>query len=414
MPQKPTRSTRRGRNEGSIRWIEKKQLWEARYPYGTKEVTGADGRVYAKTMYKSIYGKKNEKGKVLQKMREALAAVGKGEYVEPSERPLYAWCLHWYETYKKPSKIRLNTKEKYITSLARLQRYDTANVQLKNLSHEILQAFYNQMAEDGLSEETIRATHTLINGALKMALMLKSLNNNPAAGLFIPKSQDDQEEKEAKALNDDESKKFLFELGRRTKHFMYALFMKNTGLRPGEALALSRNDVDFSKKCVQVNKTYIEKTKKVQNVPKTESSRRTVPIPDNIVPLLKEYMMRQPKKKPEEPLFQTETGKRPTQSYLRKRFKFAGEKAGCSWVNLHTMRHTYASQLFKKKIDIKIISKLLGHKDVSTTYNIYVHFIDNIVEDSVQVLNEDLPAMLPKKSNKKLDNVTQLEKVSTH
>jgi site-specific recombinase XerD len=114
-------------------------------------------------------------------------------------------------------------------------------------------------------------------------------------------------------------------------------------------------------------------------------------------------------------------GKRPTQSYLRKRFKFAGEAIKCPWVNLHTMRHTYASRLFKEKIEVKVISELLGHKDVSTTYDIYVHFIDNIVEESVQVLNTSIPENLPKKSRKgekkkknKKNNVIDLQKVSSH
>ena len=66
-----------------------------------------------------------------------------------------------------------------------------------------------------------------------------------------------------------------------------------------------------------------------------------------------------------------------------------------------------------KKIDIKIISNLLGHKDVTTTYNIYVHFIDNVVEESVQVLNEGLPETLPEKNQKRTNNITQL-KTGTH
>ena len=49
------------------------------------------------------------------------------------------------------------------------------------------------------------------------------------------------------------------------------------------------------------------------------------------------------------------------------------------------------------KVDIKVISQLLGHKDVSTTYDIYVHFIDNIVADSVQVLNFGTPDRLPER-----------------
>ncbi|AGC67407.1 tyrosine recombinase XerC-like protein [Thermoclostridium stercorarium subsp. stercorarium DSM 8532] len=401
-----TKKARRGRNEGSIRWVESKKLWEARFPVGIRE----DG----KTKYKSIYGK--NKTKLLAQMRDALAALGKGEYVDASSKPLITWCKEWFELYKKPD-LRINTREKYLTSITRLQRYDIANIPLKNLNQEIIQTFYNRLAEDGFSEETIKATHSLINGALEKAEELKMVIKNEARKCKIPKDDmlgDEAEEKNAKALTEEEEKAFLEQVGKRSKYYMYAVFMLNTGLRPGEALALTRKDINIKNKTVKVTKTYIEKIKKVQNAPKTKSSFRTVPIPDNVLNLLIEYMLKQPNKEPNAPLFQTNSGKRPTMSYLRKRFKFAGEKAGVPWVNLHTMRHTYASKLFKKKIDIKIISQLLGHKDVSTTYDIYIHFIDNVVEESVKVLNEGLPEKLPEKNQKPKDNITPLKKVSTH
>ncbi|MHB8061329.1 MAG: tyrosine-type recombinase/integrase [Ruminiclostridium sp.] len=415
---------RRGRNEGMIRWIESKKLWEARYPVGTKEFIGKDGKPQCKTDYKSIYGKKNEKGALIKKMREALTALGKGEYVDPSDKVLVSWCSEWFETHKKPS-IRTNTKEKYLTSIARLKRYDIANMQLKNLNLELIQKFYNSLSDEGFSEETIKATHSLVNGALEKAEELKMVNKNEARKAIIPKGDIlDSEEKEAKALTEEQENAFLHQLGRRSKHFMYALFMGNTGLRPGETTALNRSDIDFKKKTVKVTKTYLAKQKKVQNAPKTASSKRTVPIPSDIIKLLQEYMLKQPNKKPDAPLFQTETGSRPTPSYLRKRFKYAGEAIGCGWVNLHTMRHTYASKLFRKKVDIKVISKLLGHKKVSTTYDIYVHFIDNIVEESVQVLNAGLPETLPgksrkgekknRKNNNNNNNVVDLRKTSTN
>ncbi|QNU67231.1 site-specific integrase [Ruminiclostridium herbifermentans] len=414
---------RRSRNEGMIRWIESKQLWEARYPVGTKEYTGKDGKQRSKTEYKSIYGKKNEKGLLVKKMREALTALGKGEYVEPSDKTLIKWCQEWFETHKKPS-IRTNTREKYLTSIARLKRYDIAKMPLKTLNLELIQKFYNSLSDEGFSQETIKATHSLINGALEKAEELKMVIKNEARKTIIPKNDIllfDEDEAEKKALTEEQEKAFLYQLGRRTKHFMYALFMDNTGLRPGEALALNRSDIDTKKRTVKVTKTYLEKQKKIQNATKTESSRRTIPIPADIIKLLDEYMLKQPNKKPNDPLFQTEKGKRPTMSYLRKRFKYAGKAIGCEWVTLHTMRHTYASKLFREKVDIKVISKLLGHKDVSTTYDIYVHFIDNVVEDSVQVLNNGLPEALPEKSRKgeqkiKKNNnkIIELKKVSTN
>ena len=77
-----------------------------------------------------------------------------------------------------------------------------------------------------------------------------------------------------------------------------------------------------------------------------------------------------------------------------------------------SFKSSYASKLFKEKVDIKIISKLLGHKDVSTTYNIYIHFIDNVVEESVQILNDGIPEKLPKKTKKKESNVVKLKKAT--
>lgn len=414
---------RRGRNEGTIRWLEKKQLWQARYPVGVKEKIDENGKPYAVTIHKSIYGKKNEKGALIAKMREALTALGKGEYVDPSDKSLISWCHEWYNTHKKPS-VRTNTKTKYETSIARLKRYDIANIQLKSLSQELIQKFYNSLSEEhNLSEETIRATHSLINGALEKAEELKLVIKNEARKCIIPKGDillSDEIELEAKALTEEQEKAFFYQLGRRSKYYMFAFFMANTGLRPGEALALARSDIDIKKRTVKVTKTFLEKQKKIQYAPKTESSRRTVPIPSDIIKLLEEYMMKQLKKKPTDPLFQTDKGNRPTASYLRKRFKYAGQAINCEWVNLHTMRHTYASKLFREKVDIKVISQLLGHKDVSTTYDIYVHFIDNVIEDSVQVLNEEIPEALPEKSRKgekKYGNrrkVIDMKKASSH
>jgi len=137
------------------------------------------------------------------------------------------------------------------------------------------------------------------------------VNRNEASKCKIPKTDIfNEENKEAKALTEEHEKAFLQDLGQRTKHYMIALLMSNTGLRPGKAIALERRDINFSKKYIDVNRTFIERLRKVHNVPKTASSRRKVPLPDKIIPLLQEYMLMQPNKDPHAPLFQTETGSR--------------------------------------------------------------------------------------------------------
>ncbi len=392
---KQKKKRRRGKNEGSIRYREDKKLYEGRYTIGIDE--------NGKRISKSIYGKK--RSDVVKKMREALTALGKGAYVNPSDKPLYAWCKEWYEVYKIPSLKRQNTKEKYIYSLKRLQNYDIAYIPLKGLTLEVLQRAYNKMHET-YAESTIRITHALINGALKKAKELKMIINNPAEEVVIPVDEY-EDEGLVKSLTDKEYDDFFNLLGERSHYFMIALFMASTGLRPGEAIACNRSDLIRKRKKVKITKTYV--AGQIQHNPKTKSSRREAPVPDKMMKLMDEYMFRQPNKKPNAPLFQTLNGTRIDPRNLARQFKKIGKVIGCDWITPHTMRHTFASRMFKKGIDIKIISSILGHKKVSTTYDIYVHFIDDIKENSVQVLNEGLPDNLPKREIHKKDNVIELK-----
>jgi integrase len=286
-------------------------------------------------------------------------------------------------------------------------------MRLKDLSLELIQKYYNSLKKQGKSAATIRATHILINGALEKAEETNRIVNNPARHVTIPRD-DDGDEGEVKALTQEERDAFMSEMGRRSHYYMFALFMESTGLRPGEAIALKRSDMDTKSGKATVNKTYVRPLKGNQNSPKTRASKRVVPVPDNIIKLMNEYMLKQKNQKPGDPLFQTLAGTRISPRNALRQFKAVGHAIGCDWVNLHTMRHTFASRLFKGKVDIKIISKLLGHKKVSTTYDIYVHFIDDTVNESVQILNAGLPETLPEKSRKKKDNVVEILRVSSH
>jgi len=413
LTEKKKSKPRRGRNEGMLRYIESKKLWEGRYTIGVN----AEG----KSIPKSIYSKK--KGEVVRKMQDALASLGKGEYVDPSGKPLVVWCKDWYETYKEHS-LRTNTQEKYLTSLKRLESSDIAFIRLKELSQELIQKYYNKLKKSGYSVETIKATNSLINGALEKAEEIKMINRNPARYVSIPKEDESlSDEGEVIALKDNEYKLFMSAMLQRSNYFMLAHFMSNTGLRPGEAIALSRKDIDFNNNSVKVSKTYISKTKTIQNATKTKSSRRTVPIPEGTIKLIKEYMLKQKNHEDDSPLFQSNKGTRISPRNALRAFKEVGKtiilenKTTLEWINLHTMRHTYASRLFKEGKNIKVISELLGHAKVSTTYDIYVHFIDSMVKDSVEVLNAGTPETLPNKtkriSKKEMAKIVQLKKAST-
>lgn len=194
-------------------------------------------------------------------MRDDLAAVGRGTYVDPSDKSLYAHCKEWYELHKEPSLTRINTKLKYESSLKRLEQSTIANAMLKDLSLDLIQKYYNGLKKQGKSEATIKITHTLINGALEHAEETKKIFKNYARKAIIPKDDIEDEIEEVKALSEARLLEFLNVMGKRSHYYMFAAFMVNTGPRPGEAIALNRSDLLVDKHKVSVTKTYIKGAK---------------------------------------------------------------------------------------------------------------------------------------------------------
>lgn len=382
-------ASRRGKGEGSIRWREDKQLWEGRYNAGVNPKTG-------QIRQKSIYGKR--KKDVLRRMRDTLQELDKGQYVEPSKMSLYNWCAQWLEVYKLPTLIRVNTQKRYKVSLKRLSRYDIAGVPIKDITSDMLQRTYNDMHKIYKSG-TIAATSTLINAALAEAVRLRRLPKNPATDAHVPQ---DAVDKRVKALNEEQLKRFLLGLKREELYYTPALFMVNTGVRIGEALGLNRADLDLTKRTVRIHSTYLPDERILQPETKTKSSTRVVPLPSFIIAPLREYLLRQPDKSDQAPLFQNSIGNRISYRNFSRRIKAVGAAINCNWVSLHTLRHTYASRLFAQGVDVKIVSALLGHGSVTITYDLYIHFIDSAPVDAVQLLNALAPTEPPKKDNVKI------------
>ena len=154
---------------------------------------------------------------------------------------------------------------------------------------------------------------------------------------------------------------------------MAILLCLHTGLRLGELCALKWKDIDFGNRMVSVNQTvqrlYREggKTKTVllETEPKSEYSRREIPLPVMILELFEKirhegnYVFG--KDKPMEP------------RTLQNHFKRLLKKAGLKHKNFHALRHTFATNCIESGADIKSLSEILGHSDVQISLNRYVH-----------------------------------------
>ena len=147
----------------------------------------------------------------------------------------------------------------------------------------------------------------------------------------------------------------------------------STGLRLGEICALRWDDIDLKEKLIHVNRTVQRiavdgcdtRTRLLESEPKSEFSKREIPISDSLVKLISayyhngEYVIRC--SGPMEP--------RTYQNHFHKYLKYAGVEQK----NFHILRHTFATNCIDNGADIKCLSEILGHSDVNITLNRYVH-----------------------------------------
>ena len=149
--------------------------------------------------------------------------------------------------------------------------------------------------------------------------------------------------------------------------------MLETGLRVGEALALRWRDINLSRKRLCVRSTVVRLTNKkrsyVQDSAKSESSHRTIPLSPKSIAILQMLAA----KKENEWVFTNDDGQRLSYEALRWQTQRLCQAADVPYRGEHVFRHTFATNCYHKGIDVKILSKLLGHADVNITYNVYVH-----------------------------------------
>lgn len=157
-----------------------------------------------------------------------------------------------------------------------------------------------------------------------------------------------------------------------------------TGLRIGELLALTLNDILFNKKAVRINKTWSEREKEF-GTPKTESSNRIVSLPDCVWEPLMEYLDHLYKLRPSNRIF--------LESCLSVR-RFLTKiciETNVPVIHPHGLRHSHASLLIRNGISPIVIKDRLGHATINTTLNVYSHIYSNdrdIIADKLNKLSK--------------------------
>jgi integrase len=159
-----------------------------------------------------------------------------------------------------------------------------------------------------------------------------------------------------------------------------------TGLRAGEILALTVDDLNFNQKTIRVNKTSDDNTREIRQ-PKTRASIALLPMPTTLEAMLRDYLM-QWKPNPAGILFPTKDGNRSRSrdNVVRVGLKPVLRRLGIPTedTGLHAFRHGLATELAEQSVPLTVLQSQLRHADVKTTLKVYSHVIPQTQRDAME------------------------------
>lgn len=344
---------------------------------------------------KNFYGENKKEAE--EKADKYINDINNGLIVDFENYTVSELMHSWlFDFLHNSSKIKPSTFQRY-ESIYRNYIKDSmiaGNKLVKTKSLQ-LQKFYNELSKKGYSYSQINTLNTVLKVFFNWCIDNDYILKNPCTKISIKGNKNDiinSQRKDVEILTEKEIKTIKEHVKGSDFELIFLLDLA-TGLRQGELLALDWEHINLKDKTLKVEKSvkevYVyddENTKHIETIfqtPKTLNSFRTVPIPNALIDILKS----KPKKsgllfsdKDNEPL----KGKNVSTQWAKilKECKIPHKK-------FHSIRHTYASMLLKKGVDIESVAELMGHSAISIT-QIYLHSSSKSKNKSVNKLNSIL------------------------
>lgn len=298
------------------------------------------------------------------------------------------WLKEWLENIVKPT-AKMRTYGRYselvnghiVPKIGEYEINDLTPLVLQKLVTELLQSG-NLITGKGLSANTVNTVVTILQNSLKSAYTFGKTDEYTAERIKRPKAQ----EAEVVSFSKAEQKQIEQAVFTSGKDKLFGIILcLYTGLRIGELLALEWSDLDFMKGLLKVTKTChygkcaSGKFERQIDTPKTNTSRREIPIPKQILGALKAIRKRSVSK------YVIANGESPisVRSYQRS-FALLLRKLKIPHKGFHALRHTFATRALECGMDVKTLSEILGHKNASITLNRYVH---SLLEHKQEMMN---------------------------
>lgn len=301
------------------------------------------------------------------------------------------WLQRWLSTGTITFKSA--TKNKYEQIIRCHINPFLGNREINDITAEDLRNFSLRLASAGLASNTIKGILFVVKSSLQSALKNAILKKDYTQALIVPKYH----EKHVSALSVKEQKDIeQFVLSHQKPEEFGIIFTLYTGVRIGELLALQWKDIDLAHGIVYIHKTSHDiwqncVYQKHLDSPKTIASNRYIPIPKQIIPIMKKLYYGNKE------AFLVENVHHhclQTRSY-QEMFSKILQKLNIAHKGFHSLRHTFATRALECGMDIKTLSEILGHANPNITLSRYAH---SMLEHKTHMMNR-LGGMLSIKIN---------------
>lgn len=370
---------RRNNGEGSIT-KRKDGRWEGRYYTG--EVNNGK-RVRKNVLAKTKAECKEKLDKAIAENEKQQQIMNRCNFLTNPEPTLEEWSKVWFESFCIASmkEYTLNSYKGYFKNYI---LPNLGGMRIKDISTVTCQQFLMRMFTSGrkrnvekkgkgLAAKTVKDIKIALQTCLQKAVDEEIIPNNPCKKVQLPKD----EPKEMQTLKANELAAFLRETKDSSCYEFYPLEI-TTGLRLGEILALTWDDLDMKNKTISVNKQVQRiKSELKATTPKTAASIRKISICDECLNQL--IILRSRQRLNTKLIFPSPitNGYRDPSSITRKLHRMQ-KRAGVPQIRFHDLRHSFATLSLEQGMDIKTISHMLGHTDAGFTMNTYMHVTDSM------------------------------------
>ena len=367
-------------------------------------------RIWIDGKQKSFYGKSEaEARRKAREYRNSQNISNEKEFtkIDTFGEYVYKWLIKY--KYGKIKDSSYDILERVYFN--QLNNHYIASLKLNELTIENMQQYINDI-DKKYSNSILKKVIEVISPPLKLAVIEGKILYNILDSVNIPRKNDiidiNKDPNEDFFYTEDEVNKIVKACmsgygnnQRDNRRYRYApcyVLLLNTGMRIGELTCLTWDDVDFDKKTIRINKTTSivkNRDKNADNkklylitTPKTPNSNRYIPMNTSSETILRELKRRQMIEDINTKfVVSTPEGNMMLIRVMEQTFKRICDEHGVKSKGLHALRHTFGSMLLNKGVDIKVISKVLGHSTVKFTYDRYIHIINNMEAQAINLLN---------------------------